>query len=132
MTKRICTHLMFEGTAEAAMTFYVSLFPGSRIVSCERYGPEGPGAAGTVRLAEFELAGRPFLCIDSPMAHGFTFTPAMSIFVDCGSREELDEAFGRLADGGQELMPLGDYGFSARFGWVVDRFGVSWQLNLPL
>jgi hypothetical protein len=68
--------------------------------------------------------------IRSPVTHAFGFTPAISLFVECESAEELDGAFARLAEGGQQLMPLGDYGFSARFGWLTDRFGVSWQLNL--
>ena len=71
------------------------------------------------------------MCIDSAVSHGFTFTPSMSIFVDCGSAAELERAFAALAAGGAVLMPLENYGFSTRFGWVNDRFGVSWQLNLP-
>jgi predicted 3-demethylubiquinone-9 3-methyltransferase (glyoxalase superfamily) len=63
--------------------------------------------------------------------HPFTFTPAMSLFVDCESEAELDAAFGTLSAGGQVLMPPSNYGFSAKFAWVSDRFGVSWQLNLP-
>lgn len=70
------------------------------------------------------------MCIDSPVKHGFTFTPSISLFVECESAAELDGAFQQLAAGGQVLMPLDDYGFSARFGWATDRFGVSWQLNL--
>jgi len=62
--------------------------------------------------------------------HGFGFTPAMSLFVECESETELDAAFNRLSEGGNVLMPVGNYGFSSRFGWLTDRFGVSWQLNL--
>lgn len=72
------------------------------------------------------------MCIDSPMKHGFTFTPAISLFVQCADEAELNRLYAALADGGAELMPLGNYGFSPKFGWVNDRFGVSWQLNLPL
>ena len=75
--------------------------------------------------------GREFLCIDSPTKHKFTFTPSMSLFVDCEDQAELEAAFDRLADGGKVLMPVNNYGFSTRFGWVNDRYGVSWQLNLP-
>ena len=128
---KVSTQLMFEGSAEGAMTFYVSLFDDSEIQQVVRYGPEGPGAEGTILRATFTLGGREFACIDSPMKHGFTFTPSISLFVDCGSQAELDRAFGRLSEGGTVLMPVGDYGFSTRFGWVADRFGVSWQLNLP-
>jgi predicted 3-demethylubiquinone-9 3-methyltransferase (glyoxalase superfamily) len=121
---------MFEGRAEEALRFYVSLFAGSAITSIERYGPGDSGPEGTVKIATFELAGRAFIAIDSPVKHGFTFTPAMSIFVECESAAELDAAFARLSDGGSVLMPVDNYGFSPRFGWIADRFGVSWQLNL--
>ena len=64
------------------------------------------------------------------MKHDFTFTPSISIFVDCDDEAELEEVFEQLSRGGEVLMPIDDYGFSAGFGWVSDRFGVSWQLNL--
>lgn len=124
--------LMFEGSAQAAMELYVSTFPDSRILHADRYGEGEPGPAGTIKVARFMLCGREFMCSDSPIHHGFTFTPSSSIFVDFDSAEELDRAFATLAEAGQLLMPIGDYGFSQRFGWLNDRFGVSWQLNLPL
>jgi predicted 3-demethylubiquinone-9 3-methyltransferase (glyoxalase superfamily) len=130
MARKVTTHLMFEGAAEEAMTLYVSLFGDSRIEQIERYGPGEMGAEGTVKLAVFSLAGREFLCIDSPVKHAFTFTPSMSLFVDCESEAELEAVFNRLSDGGSVLMPLGNYGFSTKFAWLKDRFGVSWQLNL--
>ena len=129
--QKITTFLMFEGNAEEAMTFYQSLFDDAEVVSISRYGADGPGAEGSVQQATFTLAGQPFMCIDSPMKHGFTFTPAISLFVQCADEAELDRLYSALAEGGAELMPLGSYGFSAKFGWVNDRFGVSWQLNLP-
>lgn len=129
-SQKITTFLMFEGNAEEAMTFYLSLFDDAEVVRISRYGAEGPGAEGSVQQATFTLAGQPFMCVDSPMKHGFTFTPAMSLFVQCADEAELDRLYAALADGGTELMPLGSYGFSAKFGWVKDRFGVSWQLNL--
>jgi predicted 3-demethylubiquinone-9 3-methyltransferase (glyoxalase superfamily) len=121
---------MFEGTAEEAMNYYVSLFRGSEIARVERYGPGEPGPEGSIKRAEFTLGGHRLACIDSPIKHGFTFTPSISLFVDCENEAELDAAFGSLSAGGKVLMPLGNYGFSAKFGWVQDRFGVSWQLNL--
>jgi predicted 3-demethylubiquinone-9 3-methyltransferase (glyoxalase superfamily) len=126
----ITPFLMFEGTAEAAMNFYVSLFPRSRIDRVERYGPDEQGAEDSVKLATFAIAGLNLVCIDSPVKHAFTFTPSVSLFVECESETELDQAFGQLAEGGAVLMPPGDYGFSQKFAWVNDRFGVSWQLNL--
>ncbi len=130
MARAIATFLMFEGSAEEAMNFYVSLFKGSEVRRVERYGPGEPGAEGSVKRADFVLAGHHLSCIDSPIHHGFTFTPSISLFVDCDDEAELDGAFRQLAAGGKELMPLGSYGFSRKFGWVQDRFGVSWQLNL--
>ena len=66
------------------------------------------------------------MAIDSSVPHDFTFTPAISISVDCESDAELKNAFDQLSDGGKVLMLLGDYGFNKQFGWVADRFGVSW------
>jgi len=129
--QKITTFLMFEGNAEEAMAFYLSLFDDAEVISINRYGADGPGTEGSVQQATFTLAGQPFMCIDSPMKHGFTFTPAMSLFVQCADEAELDRLYAALAERGAELMPLGNYGFSAKFGWVNDRFGVSWQLNLP-
>ncbi|KRD20103.1 MULTISPECIES: VOC family protein [unclassified Streptomyces] len=130
-SRKITTFLMFEGNAEDAMTFYISLFDDAEVVSISRYGAEGPGKEGSVQHATFSLAGEQFMCIDSPVQHDFTFTPAVSLFVQCQDEAELDRLFAALAEQGAVLMPLGDYGFSPKFGWVNDRFGVSWQLNLP-
>ena len=129
MARRITTHLMFEGVAEEAMNFYVSLCPGSEILQVERYGPGEHGAEGSFKRATFTLAGQEFLCLDSPVKHDFTFTPSISLIVDCESEAELEERFAKLSAGGQVLMPLDNYGFSTKFGWVKDRFGPSWQLN---
>ena len=121
---------MFEGRAEEAMNYYTSLFKGSKIVSIVRYGPEGPGAEGSVLHAVFSLGSQEFMCIDSYVKHVFTFTPAMSLYVNCESEAEIDQLFDNLSRGGQVLMPLDRYPFSEKFGWVSDRFGVSWQLSL--
>lgn len=130
-SQKITTFLMFEGDAEEAMSFYVSLFDDAEVVGITRYGPEGPGREGSVQQATFSLAGQRFMCIDSPAKHDFGFTPAVSLFVQCEDEAEIDRLYAALAERGAELMPPGDYGFSAKFGWVNDRFGVSWQLNLP-
>ncbi len=128
--QKVTTFLMFEGRAEEAMTFYTSLFDDGRIVSIDRYGPGEQGVEGTVRHAVFALAGQEFMCIDSAVHHEFTFTAATSLYVRCETEEEIDRRYAELIDGGHAFMPLGNYGFSAKFGWVADRFGVSWQLNL--
>jgi predicted 3-demethylubiquinone-9 3-methyltransferase (glyoxalase superfamily) len=126
---QIATFLMFTGAAEEAMRFYVSLFPRSRIVSLERYGPNEQGAEGSVKRAEFEINATRFMCIDSPVKHEFDFTPSISLFVSSSDEAKIARYFEALADGGQILMPLDAYPFSKKFGWVQDRFGVSWQLN---
>ena len=122
---------MFQGgVAQAALDLYCSTFPDSRLVRVERYVPGEPGPAGTIKVAVFTLCGREFMCSDSPVNHDFSFTPACSTFVDFDSVADLDRTFNVLAEGGHVLMPLNNYGFSQRFGWLADRFGVSWQLNL--
>ena len=131
MTQTIRPFLMFQdGQAEAAMTFYVSLFPDSEILDIDRYGSAGPGPDGSVIRARFRIGDLEVFCSDSFVKHAFDFTPSTSLFVDCGSESEIARQFAALAAGGAELMPIGDYGFSRRFAWINDRFGVSWQLNL--
>jgi len=122
--------LMFTGRAEEAMNFYVSVIPGSCVIDIKRYGKEDPKREGQVMLARFELAGKEYRCIDSPPVHAFTFTPSMSSFVECDSEADLDRVYASLLEGGQALRGLGNHGFSRKHGWVNDRFGVSWQLNL--
>ncbi len=130
MADSVVPFLMFEGCAEKAMNFYISLFPNSAVNRIERYGPGEPGAEGSVKRADFTVSGQPIMCIDSPVKHGFTFTPSVSLFVECESEAELDSAFGQLSSGGSVLMPPAGYGFSTKFAWINDQFGVSWQLNL--
>lgn len=130
MTARLHPFLMFEGNAEAAINFYTSLFPGARIDEIARYAAGEPGPEGTVKMARFTVAGQMLLASDSFVKHAFSFTPALSLFVECKSEAEIDRLYAALLEGGSPLMPIDNYGFSRRFGWVDDRFGVSWQLNL--
>lgn len=129
---KVTPFLMFQGTAEAAMNYYISLIEDSEITSITRYGANQPGDEGTVMLATFSLKGQEFMCIDSNIKHEFTFTPSFSIYITCDSDEEINGLYENLSSGGALLMPIDNYGFSKKFGWVVDKFGVSWQLNLPL
>lgn len=130
MTKSVATFLMFTGHCEEAITFYTSLIFNSKIESIQRWGAGQPGKEGSVMRAAFTLNGVDFVATDSPAVHAFDFTPSMSIFVESESEAELDRVFAALSEGGKILMPPGNYGFSKKFGWCNDRFGVSWQINL--
>jgi predicted 3-demethylubiquinone-9 3-methyltransferase (glyoxalase superfamily) len=125
----VSTMLMFVGKAEEAMRFYVSLFKNSEILQLDRFGPGELGEEGRIKRARFTLCGHEMTCFDSSIEHAFTFTPSMSLFVECEDAAELDRAYESLAVDGQILMPPDNYGFSRRFVWLNDRFGVSWQLN---
>ena len=123
--------LMFEGQAQQAMDLYTRVLPDSEILDVERYGPDGPGPENTIIRASMSLRGQTVLVSDSYISHDFTFTPSVSLFVNCEDEAELERLVADLGEDGKTLMPLDNYGFSQRFAWVQDRFGVSWQLNLP-
>lgn len=134
MQKPITPVLMFSGDqhgkAEEAITFYTATFPNSRITSIVKYGPDqSPEPEGTVQTATFELNGTPYLAMDSAQPHPFNFTPSVSFFVTAADDAEFDTLFTALADGGQTLMAPDNYGFSRKFAWLNDRYGVSWQIN---
>lgn len=130
----IATFLMFareqHGKAEEAINLYVSLFENSKIVDLQRYGPDEGEPEGTLRHGTFSLSDQAFMAIDSSQEHSFTFTPAISLFVGCSTEEELDKIYAGLSTGGTVLMELGEYPFSDKFGWIADKYGVSWQLSL--
>ncbi|KAA6453335.1 VOC family protein [Bacillus swezeyi] len=126
MTK-ITPFLMFQGHAEKAMNTYISLIEDS-----ERrvWFAMGQMNKGSVKHGVFSLNRQEFMCIDSPVEHDFTFTPSFSMFLTCDTEAEINRFYQELARGREVLMPLGDYGFSQKFGWIVDQFGVSWQIDL--
>lgn len=130
MRPTVTPFLMFTGKAEAAMTFYVSLFGDGLVTSVTRHGAETGAQAGKIARASFTLNGQNFICFDSPPVHAFGFTPSVSLFVSCATADEVDRLFAALSDGGQVLMGLDAYPFSPRYGWLNDRFGVSWQVAL--
>jgi predicted 3-demethylubiquinone-9 3-methyltransferase (glyoxalase superfamily) len=117
--------LMFQGRCEEALTFYTAAIPGARIVSMDRK-PDG-----TVAMARLAVGGLEIMANDSPPVHDFDFTPSTSTFLTVDKAGDVDALTSALGDGGKLLMPPADYGFSQRFGWAQDRFGVSWQINLP-
>jgi len=129
--KKITPFLMFQGKAEEAMNFYTSLIEDSAINHIVRYGPNEAGDEGSVMQATFTLKGQQFMCIDSNIKHQFTFTPSFSIYITCDTEEEMDRLYAQLSLDGALLMPINNYGFSKKFAWVNDKFGVSWQINLP-
>lgn len=127
----ITPHLWFDQEAKLAAEFYCSVFPNSKINHITVLKDTPSGDAMTV---SFVLAGQPFSAISA--GPYFKFNPSISLIVnfDPSQDEEagknIDRIWNRLMDGGQELMPLQEYPFSKRFGWVADRFGLSWQLML--
>ena len=129
--QQLFTFLTFQKEdAEQAMNFYIGLFDNSKIVDLKRWGAEAPGKEGTIMHATFSLNGQLFMCSDSPPVHNWDFTPAVSNYVDCADENELNHLFTKLSEKGEVMLPLDNYGFSQKFGWVVDQFGISWQLNL--
>jgi predicted 3-demethylubiquinone-9 3-methyltransferase (glyoxalase superfamily) len=131
MAAEACPFLMFQGgVAREAIEFYVSLFEDGEVLALQTYDASGPGPEGTVMRAQLRIAGLNIYASDSFITHEFGFTPSLSIWIETESVQQLDDLFTALAKDGAVLMPLDNYGFSARFGWVNDRFGVSWQLNL--
>jgi predicted 3-demethylubiquinone-9 3-methyltransferase (glyoxalase superfamily) len=130
---KVTPFLMFTGRAEEALQFYAGLFDDAAFEVIERYGPEGPGAEGSVMHARLRIGDQALMAFDSPPVHAFDFTPSLSLFVSCESEEEIDRLFAGLSEGGVVMMPLStEYGFSAKYAWLSDRFGVSWQLSLGL
>lgn len=133
--QKISTFLMFVGEqcgkAEEAIKFYTSLFKNSEIKNIDYWKADEPGGKeGLVKHATFTLSGLEYMASENTFEHGFTFTPAVSIYVNCEDENEIESLFQKLSDGGGVMMPLDNYGFSKKFGWVSDKYGVSWQLNL--
>jgi len=114
--QKITPFLWFDGKAEEAMNFYVSIFKNSKVVKVTRCGDAGPGPKGSVMSATFQLEGQDFFALNG--GPHFTFTPAISLFVNCETQAEVDELWQKLSDGGKE----------ERCGWLKDRFGLSWQI----
>ena len=121
--QKITPHLWFDKEAREAAELYVSLCPGSRVTNVTKLSGTPSGDCDVV---SFELAGQPFMAISAgPL---FKFNAAVSFHVRCGTKEEVDAIWAKLSPGGKVLMPLDSYPFSERFGWLEDRYGLSWQV----
>ncbi len=118
-----------HGKAEEAIGFYTSIFPNSQMLELTRYVPDSGELEGNVMRAVFTLDGQPYQATDGGRAHAFGFTPALSLCVRCDSEAEIEQLFQQISEGGAVLMPLERYPFAAKFAWVQDRYGVSWQLT---
>jgi predicted 3-demethylubiquinone-9 3-methyltransferase (glyoxalase superfamily) len=114
--QRITPFLWYDGKAEEAVNFYVSIFKNSKVVSMARYGDAGPGPKGSVMTAAFQLEGQDFVALNG--GPQYKFTPAISFVVSCETQEEVDDLWEKLSEGGRK----------DRCAWLTDKFGVSWQI----
>jgi predicted 3-demethylubiquinone-9 3-methyltransferase (glyoxalase superfamily) len=121
--------LMFQGEAKNALALYREAFADYEELLLQEHS-EG-AQAGQIAMARVRIAGLEIMLYDSPPIHGFTFTPSTSTFIVCDDEAQLRRLADVLGEGGAVMMPIDNYGFSALFTWIADRFGVSWQLNLP-
>jgi predicted 3-demethylubiquinone-9 3-methyltransferase (glyoxalase superfamily) len=115
--QKITPFLWFDGNAEEAVNFYVSIFKNSKIVKIARYGEAGPGPKGSVMTVVFELDGQEFIALNG--GPHFKFNEAISFSVDCKTQQEVDEYWEKLSAGGEE----------GPCGWLKDKYGLSWQVN---
>ncbi|MFE3575331.1 VOC family protein [Lysinibacillus sp. NPDC059133] len=122
--KSATTFLLFQGQANEAIQQYQQWFSELQVESLTYMEN-----SQQVAMAVLHLKGLKMMVNDSVIQHNFTFTPSTSIFVECESIEEIDSLVAQILEGGQALMPLDNYGFSKKFAWIQDRFGVSWQLT---
>ena len=114
--QKITPFLWYDGKAEEAMNFYISIFKNSKVLSVSRYGDGGPGPKGSVMTASFQLEGQEFIALNG--GPQFTFSQAISFVVSCESQQEVDELWEKLSEGGEK----------GRCAWLKDKFGVSWQI----
>jgi predicted 3-demethylubiquinone-9 3-methyltransferase (glyoxalase superfamily) len=114
--QKITPFLWFDSKAEEAANFYTSVFKNSKILNVARYGDAGPGPKGSAMTVTFELEGQRFIALNG--GPQYTFTPAISFFVNCETQAEVDESWNKLSAGGKEVQ----------CGWLQDKFGLSWQI----
>lgn len=114
--QKVTTFLWYDDKAEEAVNFYVSLFKNSKITNVARYGDAGPGPKGTAMTVNFQLEGQEFIALNG--GPHYKFTPAISLFVNCETQEEVDSLWDKLSAGGRK----------DRCGWLQDKYGLSWQI----
>jgi len=123
--RKITPHLWFDKEAREAAELYTSLIPNSKITNIKTLHNT---PSGDCEIVSFELSGQPFMAISAgPL---FKFNPSVSFHVNCKTKNEVDAIFEKLSVGGKVLMPLGSYPFSDRYGWLEDKYGLSWQVIL--
>jgi predicted 3-demethylubiquinone-9 3-methyltransferase (glyoxalase superfamily) len=139
---KIATFLTFVGEqcgkAEEAINFYTSVFPNSEIKTITKYAEgEAGGTPELIKYGVFILNGIEYMVSESNYNHAWSFSPGVSMYVECNSENEIVTLFEKLSsNGGQVMVPLdnykgsGDYGFGVKFGWCEDKYGISWQVNL--
>jgi len=114
--QKITPFLWYDGNAEEAANFYISIFKNSKMGKISRYGDAGPGPKGSVMSVTFQIEGQEFFALNG--GPHFKFTPAISFFVNCETQQEVDDLWEKLSAGGR----------TDRCGWLQDKFGVSWQI----
>jgi len=128
--QKIIPHLWFDSQAEEAADYYISIFNNSKKLDLDYYDQASAVVsgmpAGSILGVEYEIEGFRFYNING--GSGFKVNPAISFFVNCRSEAEVEQLWNKLSEGGRVLMPLDDYPFNNRYGWLEDKFGVSWQL----
>jgi len=130
--QKITPFIWFDNQAEEAVNFFTSIFKNSKIKTVTRYGEAGAKVSGmqkgTVMTIAFQIEGQEFVAINGGPV--FEITPSISFFVNCENQQEIEALWEKLSKGGTVLMELDKYPFSEKYGWIQDKFGVSWQLIL--
>ena len=130
--QKITPFLWFDNQAEEAVNFYTSIFKNSSISTINRYSEAGADVAemskGSVMTVAFQIEGQDFVALNGGPV--FQITPVISFFINCDTTQEIYRLWEKFSEGGKVMMELDKYHFSERYGWIQDKFGVSWQLIL--
>lgn len=123
--QKITTHLWFDKEAKEATAFYATLFPNSKVTNVQTI-TDTP--SGDCDIVNFELAGQSFMAISAGPI--FKFNPSISMFTVFDNEEEIEMVWNKLVDGGKVLMAFGSYPWATKYGWLADKYGLSWQLSM--